>query len=439
VASANEFTHYAEAARRARGELLFFTEAHVIPEPDTLAEAVRFLDDRPELAGAFCRGEDICPTTLERMQQGRSLQWMEGWQTDAHWCKFHHRGVLLRRSAYEAVGGLSDQYHHFATWVMSFRLHAAGYRLGYASRSVVHHHNAPTLSTMMEPVEDFTWGEFCYRRDHPDDGHEAYFGLPREWAERGDRNPAAQRAVCRAVARVLLTPSARRRCGALLPHLRGALYRRWPALLGRDGLLDRATLRYWAACGRFALWRWHERRLTAACQDLYQRMVERTRLRFLAEHFRDWDGGLRAPGTWSMGEVPAEDLTGFQALERYQGRPFRWTDAVCAFACRAEAGSWVVTLETGGLRTDPDASSLVIAVNGRIVPAADVRTGADRVEFRFTSPPTLAGAPQWVVLMSPPLQPWKHGVADQRDLGVPIFSVGLAPAAAAAGLSRRAA
>jgi hypothetical protein len=347
--------------------------------------------------------------------------------------------VLLRRSVYETLGGLQDQYRLFATWVLAFRLHAAGYRLGYASRSVIHHHNPLTVSHLQQSIEDFTWGEFCYRRDYPDDGHEAYFGLPWEWVDRGNNNRAAQQAICRAVARVLLTPSVWRRPGSLVPHLLRALYRRWPALLGRHGLLDLATLRNWAARLRLALWRWHQRRRSAACVDFCQRIVERTRLRFLAQHFQDWNGGVPVPGTWSMDEVSAEDLAGFHALERYQGRPFRWTDAVCAFACRAPAGEYAVTLDTGGLRTDLDTASLVITVNGRIIPAADIRRGPDRVQFRFTSLPALAGAPQWIVLMCPPLQPRKDGVADTRVLGLPLFAVEAASAAPAARLFRRAA
>ena len=117
------------AIRSTQHPLLLISNVDVEFRPETLTELVaEALNDDPMVAGweprqaPFEHPKHYDPVTRETT-----------WQ--AHAC------VLLRRSAYESVGGYDPLIFMYAEDVeLSYRLRSQGYRLRYCPRSVITHH-----------------------------------------------------------------------------------------------------------------------------------------------------------------------------------------------------------------------------------------------------------------------------------------------------------
>lgn len=113
IPSDNEMHLYDLGARSAHAPWLLFTESHVIPAEDCLARLLDYVA-RTGFDGA-------CVRTLP----GRQKHWVSEveermyledaaiWTQPHDWRKFTKRGVIIRRSAYEAVGGLDHVFRRF--------------------------------------------------------------------------------------------------------------------------------------------------------------------------------------------------------------------------------------------------------------------------------------------------------------------------------------
>lgn len=90
-------------AKEATGAVLLFLDADTLLPPETLAAALRALDDGAVGGGAWVRFDDI--TWLQRM-----LAWMFtfGWLRICGWAAGCF--VFCRRDAFEAVGGFNEEY-----------------------------------------------------------------------------------------------------------------------------------------------------------------------------------------------------------------------------------------------------------------------------------------------------------------------------------------
>jgi hypothetical protein len=78
-------------------------------------------------------------------------------------------------------------------------------------------------------------------------------------------------------------------------------------------------------------------------------------------------------------------------------------------------------LDTGGLRPD-GAPPLAAYVNGRRVGLVAAEPGAWR---GHVPPRAVRGARAELVLVSVPLDQWRHGSRDRRELGLPLVTVEL--------------
>src|SRR5262249_17326992 len=153
--SVNEMELYDFGARQARAPWLLFTEPHVIADAHCLAALVRDVEER--------HWDGACVRTLPgsqrqwvaRIEARMYLEDAATWTQEGDWRKFTKRGVLLRRTAYEAVGGLDHRYLRFAETVIAARLHAHGFRLGYVPEAVVTHYNSTDLSELLDYVWEY--------------------------------------------------------------------------------------------------------------------------------------------------------------------------------------------------------------------------------------------------------------------------------------------
>jgi glycosyltransferase involved in cell wall biosynthesis len=414
---------YNLGARQARGRLLFLTESHCIIEPDCLEELVNFLATH-DYDGAGCRSLSITPANgWARMEERFHEAYLRTFSRPGDWRKTLWRGFAICRDIYLEAGGFEPAFNHFAEWALGAKLHSRGRRLGYAARATVRHPYTTGSMQLFRVIRDFVRGECAYRASYPREYCERYFGYAEEWAQREASRPALARATCRASLWSLrdsleggdwmLAQAQAKVLGRFLPV----------ALLGPRLPPLQARWRLWLAVARSWLWRWSDKRLYRAYVDAYNRMVRVSRLEFIAEHLAAPPPVPTATYDLRLGEMDDEWLVGFHRVERWGDEAFRWSGPVGLIRLGLPRGAYEVEIETRGVRQATDQLCLGVFFNRHRVPPATLRWQDDLFTFRLDPSLFVEGPEQHLVLTCNPLQPWKQGVPDRRELGLPIFSI----------------
>ncbi len=422
VKSDNFSLFYDRAARAAGGDFLVFTESHVYAEPDFLEQLDRYLHVEA-CAGACCRTEPICPDTFARLDAVLHEEGFRLYRQEGDWRKVNVHAFALRRDVYLAAGGLDHRYDRFAEMLLAAGLRDRGVKLGYAERAAVRHLYRSPLGETAEDVDRFVRGESLYRAEHPGVDRVGYTFFPALHEENVD----LAREVCRVLRRDVLRRAlwqGDRLTLAALARARAAVRRH-----GRRGYLRAAVRMRWLMF-RCCCLRGDLRRLDPVYRELWQAAARVSRLRFLLKHpLRP--RGTAGPASCRIDEIAAEAMFGFHPLESYQGESFRWTGRVAAVRLHLPPERCEVRIDTRELRQAPLPLRLRLYCNGRRLGESEV-TVADGV-IRATldeDASRLVGA-SLLVLTCNPLQPWKQGIPDRRELGIPIFSIHCATAAAA--------
>jgi hypothetical protein len=423
-ASAWERERLDYGARQARGELLVFTEPHVLAEPDFLHEMVTFLKTTGH-TGACCRLVGRYHNAIGRQAYLEFVKLFRVWSAPGNAGKVLIHGFTIDRRAYLAVGGYLHQYLGYADVPLAMRLEQDGYSLGYAPRAEVCHVFFDRLGNHLDRVRDYTIGQLAYRRDHPGEECASDSG-PRGSASGSDSHIAKTllRHVPRALVRVdvALLRAAFQSCRELARRPR----------LARP--LAVANWRRSLAILRTHCWRWHPGRLESAYQAACQRTAEWTRLRFLADDAR---AARRLPhaaaaigrdgrgSSWSIQELPGDRLVGFHDVEVWQGRVFRWSLPTAGLRLALPAGGCRVVLDTGAIRSDVS-EGLRVFVDARRVPSDSVQTVNGQVTFPIPPEPN-RDSESFLFWICSPLEPSRLGQPDRRRLGLPLVSVALQP------------
>jgi hypothetical protein len=414
LASDNEMELYDFGARQAKAPWLLFTESHVLATENCLAVLLDYLEQT---------GKDgACVRTLPATER-HWVAWVEErmyredaavWTQEGDWRKFTKRGFIVRRTAYERVGGLDHRYLRFAETAIAARLHACGYQIGFAPAAVVHHVNTTNLHELLDYVWEYRQQAWKFAQDNP--------GLLPAGSPAGRvLHPVVRAAMTHAVwntfgaaLKQLHSQSGRRLAGAMLRAGLGQLLERW---LGMSADRWRYSIRYWKS--RFGLACARGEARFRAFMRVWQNLGD------LAEvHYRSGRASLPkllAPVSppCQLGDVKAEQLVGFHPREILNGQPFRWTGVVACLALQLAPGSWRLTLETRGLRS-VTRDEVRLFVNGAV--ARPDREWLDgRPSFRIDSCHCADGRPQLLTVTCPPLK----GVAkdEVRALGLPLFRI----------------
>ena len=150
------------AAALADGEVLLFTESHVIPEPGSLRLVDEVLLERPGWAGFSFRSIPVTHNLLSEIEAGMYAADIEEGLERHPWRKVLDQCFALRREAWAASGGLEPRYGHFAEWLFAARLHVAGLAIGYDPRPAVRHHYVGDLDDLEAFTLDFARGEILF-------------------------------------------------------------------------------------------------------------------------------------------------------------------------------------------------------------------------------------------------------------------------------------
>ena len=143
-------------AQCASSDVLFFLDADVIAPPETLARAASLLDEHPEYDAAFGSYDDDpdVPTTVSRF---RNLLHHYTHQTGNREATTFWTGCgLVRKSAFDSVGGFDDAWRGLEDIELGHRLRARGHRILLEPTLQVKHLKQWTLASM-------AWTDLRYR------------------------------------------------------------------------------------------------------------------------------------------------------------------------------------------------------------------------------------------------------------------------------------
>lgn len=410
-------------AARARGRVLVFTEGHCEARPTALSVVLVRL-----AAG-----------DLDALALGIEPRWRNavGWgevqliakrpNRTAGLAAFHvlpEAGCAIPRERYVAAGGIRPELSIFALPVLALELHKRGARLGSSGSVDIVHHNSTWLGEVRDGLGQYGRGQCLFRAERPAD-YARYFGTLPEWRHRGGASARSARAAWSACLSLLVRggagPTRRRAARALLTLApAAALGTRFPATAYAAGLA--------AATLRCRLWNRPGPRFERAFFDFCAHAIGRARTRLLQVQ-RD----AAPPSVLGVGRVSADDIAdaqgfSFHPVEVYGRERFCWSRPIVSLPLRLAPGRYRVVFEKRGLRSDLDARDITAALDGRALPRGALTVGLDAVALDIA----VAGGrvrDRRLLLLCTPLA--ALGSADPRRLGLPVFSLSVAPVAAA--------
>jgi GT2 family glycosyltransferase len=162
------YTARNEAAARASGDWLLFTDADCVPAPDLID---RYFDPPPngERCGALA-GEVVAAP-------GRGLVAgygaARGLLSQAAFLEHPYRpmavtaNLLVRRAAFEGIGGFAEGIRSGGDADLCWRLQAAGWELGHRPGAVVAHAHRDTLGALLHQVARDSGGNAWLETRHP--------------------------------------------------------------------------------------------------------------------------------------------------------------------------------------------------------------------------------------------------------------------------------
>jgi hypothetical protein len=394
-------------AREARGELLFFTEAHVLPGPGTLRRTEEAFRADPGLAGLSGRSLRVTHNRLGEVEADMYEADIRHGMEQHPWRKVLDQCYVARREPYFEAGGFRPELGHFAEWLLAARMYRLGYRIGYAPEVELRHYYSGRARQVVEFAGSFADGEIRYHLEAGDDPCRPLFDEVPEWFDR--------HRWCTDLARAAWSLALRewRPAPGGLRFLLAVASR---AGLGIGGAVSGARLGLWVARATLAWRLWaaagHARQ-RAALIRLNDAAMRLARLRFVerwltSRHPPELDSPAASP--WEATRAHAFRSLGFHPLEQWHGRPFRWSEPVALLEVPLGAGAHEVSIEWLPVRP---VEHLGVYVDGTARP---VTLEADRGVARFHQPAPGPARLAWACA------PWR-APGDGRFLGLPVHRI----------------
>jgi hypothetical protein len=419
LATDNEAAMYAHSAQQARGTWLLFTEAHVIAEPDTVE---KLLND------VQARGLDgSCVSTLP----STDTQWAQRIEArmyeddfkilsdERDWRKFTKRGFLLRRSAYEAVGGLDARYHRYSVIPVGARLRDGGFRLGHTADAVVTHHNAKDLEESFDYAREYRRNEQLHLRNHPDINVEGVLA-------EAYPDAALQNATRRAAWKSLR---------AWRPGHGQSAFPLLKSILPAPSPFWKAKWRYYLSRLQLALSGNDVETMYQRFQVSWQRYSDLALEELLAENSTQPSSQSAASvgedGVLLPANLPRPLLDGFYPAEAWETRRFRWTSVASSIRLDLPRNDMIVSLDVGGL-VHPRRESVHLFWNGRPLKRVPGNAGHGRLAYRLKKSFFREKQGQILSITCASTPASSDGKKDSRILGLPVFQITFTHAADAA-------
>lgn len=417
----------ADAAQEARGQILFFTESHCAPEPDTLARSEAALLAHPAWAGFSCRSVPVTHNLRSEIEAELYERDIQDAMLRHRWRKVLDQCFVVRREPYFRSGGFEARFGHFAEWLLAARLHRQGCELGYLPEARVTHHYLGKWRGWQEFTEDFAEGEMLFQAQEINDPCHAMFAEVPEWTERHESRRSVARQMTRMLLVDLLQVSRKARgMDELWEAWRGWCWSElaswaWRSLAGSWSMRLPAFARmtWLRMCMEWHLARGNKEHALGAMLECCRSIAVRARARCLR---RLASAGARLPAApasesaWNPAGASPIVNAGFHLLEGATGDGFRWSRPAAGLLLPLDAGKHLLTLQWNALTRRGSEARIRFYAGGRPVPRENVSHRTDSVVVRFVAP---ARGPLFFGWVCEPL----HAPGDARRLGLGVGSV----------------
>lgn len=326
----------ADGAARARGKFLFFTESHCWPDPDVLTQCQKAFEDHPEWAGFSCRSVGVVHNRLSVIECAMYQADIDA-QLQSSAPMILDQCFVTRREAYESSGGFRPELGHFAELALSKEYADRGHMLGYLPDARFSHYYIGKLDELRDFTTDFIRGEISYFSESTDLTPQLPSVAPEEWYQQGNHNVALARALFRTACRSDLDPGKR----PLRTRVKGAV--RWvaAAITGDRWARFKAVA---AVVATELATRLTTAAGTAAMLERYfkaymRALIRQERLANIAVVRRAQPAPLHHPE--GGGVFDPHNTAGFYALERFEGKAFRWSETAAAIRMPSTARHFI--------------------------------------------------------------------------------------------------
>ena len=395
-----------DGAKCARGEYLFFTEAHCWPEPDVLEVCLRAIGKHPRWVGFSCRSVRTCRNRLSEVEADMYEADFAFAMANHPWRQILDQCFVTRRAEYFICGGLDPQLGHFAEWALAARYAYEGYDLGYLPEARVHHYYEGAIGVLKAFTQDFVRGEIDYFNRGTEEPGRFLLEAPTEWDCRGDFDAG----LARAVLRMSLSDALQRQRWE--PRIL-----RWlaPALFG--DLIERARSAVAVAGTRLAL---AYAVMLATREGLARRFKDHVAALIHDERLRRVAAMAKLPATpSSRRDETVMSETGFYRQELYLDEAFRWSKTEAAIRLRADAGRQTLRIKCLPVRSLSDDIGLRFHFDGRPLDQGAVVVVGDAIELQLIMPSSGTALLGWICMPFP-------AKPDPRTLGLPVMGFELA-------------
>lgn len=165
----HDMTLIEDVARHADTDLLLFSESHCIPEPDALSYLVGVAQERSDWAAFSAPTHGLTSNLLSRIECDIYSKDIRGKLQSHDWLRVLDQCFLIRREAYDAVGGFRGEFGHFAEWLFAATMKTQGLKLGVAERAVVKHGYIGEYDDLEAFTVDFAYGQIKYLYEHSEE------------------------------------------------------------------------------------------------------------------------------------------------------------------------------------------------------------------------------------------------------------------------------
>lgn len=165
----HDMTLIENVACQADTGLLLFSESHCIPETDALSYLVGVADARPDWAAFSAPTHGLTSNLLSRIECDIYSKDIRGKLQSHDWLRVLDQCFVIRREAYDAVGGFRGEFGHFAEWLFAATMRTLGLTLGVADRAVVKHGYIGEYDDLESFTVDFAYGQIKYLHENSEE------------------------------------------------------------------------------------------------------------------------------------------------------------------------------------------------------------------------------------------------------------------------------
>ncbi|MBN1317281.1 MAG: glycosyltransferase family 2 protein [Anaerolineales bacterium] len=116
-------------ARAASGEILFFLDADIMVEPDTIEKITSTLQDRPEISALFCSYQKHTPAKTFYSKYKNLLHHYTHQISQEEAATFCGGFGAIKKDVFIDLGGFNESYRYLEDMELGYNLHLRGHRI----------------------------------------------------------------------------------------------------------------------------------------------------------------------------------------------------------------------------------------------------------------------------------------------------------------------